>query len=208
MEKQLCYLRLLFRFVLQTFYFLNLERSNFLVYILSQETLNQEARKIPTLLTRSFLNLAWLCPVSLKIVHLIKHCSIIGIAYNVCFTFSPCHSILIVQRLLFTDPPPTISLYHNVTASIGEMAILSCYVLGEIRYNLTWQHDGSALKEGRLWILPNSSLQIFNVEPGDAGRYQCTARNSHGTTTASVWLSVQGKYFGFEILMFVKLKDF
>ncbi|XP_063792751.1 hemicentin-2 [Pseudophryne corroboree] len=89
------------------------------------------------------------------------------------------------------DPPPTISLHSNVTASPGDLAVLSCHVLGDVRYNLTWQHDGKALKEGRLWILPNSSLQIQDVQPGDTGLYQCTARNSHGATTASVWLTVQ-----------------
>ncbi|XP_068104559.1 hemicentin-2 [Hyperolius riggenbachi] len=94
-------------------------------------------------------------------------------------------------QVFVADPPPTISLHHNVTVSVGEVAVLSCYVLGDVRYNLTWQHDGRALKEGRLWILPNSSLQIHSVESGDAGRYQCTARNSHGSTSASVWLSVQ-----------------
>ncbi|XP_075041291.1 hemicentin-2 [Mixophyes fleayi] len=88
------------------------------------------------------------------------------------------------------DPPPTISLHANVTASPGDLAVLSCHVLGDVRYNLTWQHDGNALKEGRLWILPNSSLQIQDVQPGDAGMYHCTARNSHGSTTAGVWLSV------------------
>nr|DBA21577.1 TPA: hypothetical protein GDO54_018188 [Pyxicephalus adspersus] len=92
---------------------------------------------------------------------------------------------------LFADPPPTISLHHNVTVSLGEVAILSCHVLGDVRYNLTWQHGGRALEEGRLVILSNSSLQIHNVQPEDAGRYQCTASNSHGITTANVWLSVQ-----------------
>ncbi|XP_069842937.1 hemicentin-2 [Dendropsophus ebraccatus] len=94
-------------------------------------------------------------------------------------------------QVSIADPPPTISLHPNVTVSMGDLAVLSCYVLGDVRYNLTWRHDGKALKEGRLWILPNSSLQIQNVQPSDAGHYQCTARNSHGSTSASVWLAVQ-----------------
>ncbi|XP_056395554.1 LOW QUALITY PROTEIN: hemicentin-2 [Hyla sarda] len=94
-------------------------------------------------------------------------------------------------QVSIADPPPTISLHPNVTSSLGDLALLSCYVLGDVRYNLTWQHDGKALKEGRLWILPNSSLQIQNVQPSDAGHYRCTARNSHGSTSASVWLAVQ-----------------
>ncbi|XP_071981860.1 hemicentin-2 isoform X2 [Engystomops pustulosus] len=96
-----------------------------------------------------------------------------------------------VTQVTIADPPPTISLHPNVTASLGDLAVLSCHVIGDVRYNLTWQHNGKALKDGRLWILPDSSLQIQNVQPSDAGQYQCTARNSHGSTTASVWLSVQ-----------------
>ncbi|KAM4696629.1 hemicentin-2 [Rhinophrynus dorsalis] len=93
-------------------------------------------------------------------------------------------------KVSVADPPPTLSLLHNVTVSVGDLAVLSCQVLGEIRYNLSWAYDGDALKEGRLRVLPNSSLEIQNVQPSDAGEYHCTASNGHGTSTASVWLSV------------------
>ncbi|KAM9325336.1 hemicentin-2 [Gastrophryne carolinensis] len=94
-------------------------------------------------------------------------------------------------QVLVADPPPTISLHPNVTVPVGDVAVLSCHVLGDVRHNLTWQHDGKAQNEERLLVLPNFSLQIQNVQPGDAGRYQCTAMNSHGSTSASVWLMVQ-----------------
>ncbi|KAM4020614.1 hemicentin-2 [Anomaloglossus baeobatrachus] len=94
-------------------------------------------------------------------------------------------------QVSIADPPPSISLHPNVTASLGDLAVLSCHVFGDVRYNLTWQHDGKSLKDGRLWILANSSLQIQSVQSSDAGHYQCTARNGHGSTTASVWLAVQ-----------------
>ncbi|KAM8933893.1 hemicentin-2 [Pelodytes ibericus] len=89
------------------------------------------------------------------------------------------------------DPPPTISLLRNYTASLGDLVVLSCHVPGDIRYNLTWEYERTDAREGRLRILPNSSLEIQNVRSSDAGHYQCTAKNNHGSTTASVWLSVQ-----------------
>ncbi|XP_073415578.1 hemicentin-2 isoform X1 [Dendrobates tinctorius] len=108
-----------------------------------------------------------------------------------CTAISNAGARFALTQVSIADPPPTISLHPNVTASLGDLAVLSCHVFGDVRYNLTWEHDGKALKDGRLWILANSSLQILSVQSSDAGRYQCTARNSHGSTTTSVWLAVQ-----------------
>uniref|UniRef100_A0A8C5QBV6 Hemicentin 2 n=1 Tax=Leptobrachium leishanense TaxID=445787 RepID=A0A8C5QBV6_9ANUR len=94
---------------------------------------------------------------------------------------------------LITDrhPPPIISLLRNYTVSLGEVAVLSCLVLGDVRFNLTWDYDRKALREGRVRILSNSSLEIQNVQARDTGEYLCTASNNHGSSRASVWLTVQ-----------------
>ncbi|KAM4662543.1 hemicentin-2 [Discoglossus pictus] len=109
----------------------------------------------------------------------------------ICTAISKAGAGYALAKVSIADPPPTISLHHNVTTSVGDTAVLSCHVFGDIRYNLGWMHEDRELREGRLRVLPNTSLEIQNVEPSDAGAYQCTASNNHGTSTATVWLSVQ-----------------
>lgn len=82
-----------------------------------------------------------------------------------------------------------------MTVSPGETAILSCQVLGEAPYNLTWIRDWRVLSAstGRVTQLANLSLEISSTIPSDGGRYQCMASNANGVTRASVWLLVRGE---------------
>lgn len=93
------------------------------------------------------------------------------------------------------EPPPRLIAPGNITASPGQDVVLSCVVLGDAPYNLTWSWDGKAAQagEGRARLLQNRSLEISAVRPGDAGPYQCTARSARGTATASLWLFIQGR---------------
>ncbi|XP_032334547.1 hemicentin-2 isoform X3 [Camelus ferus] len=96
-------------------------------------------------------------------------------------------------QIVVTDPPPQVVPVPNVTVSPGETAILSCRVLGEAPYNLTWVRDWRLLSAstGRVTQLANLSLEVSGTIPSDAGRYQCMASNSNGVTRASVWLLVR-----------------
>uniref|UniRef100_A0A452F193 Hemicentin 2 n=1 Tax=Capra hircus TaxID=9925 RepID=A0A452F193_CAPHI len=96
-------------------------------------------------------------------------------------------------RIVVTDPPPQLVPVPNVTVSPGETAILSCLVLSEAPYNLTWVRDWRVLSAstGRVTQLADLSLEIKNTTPSDGGRYQCMASNSNGVTRASVWLLVR-----------------
>ncbi|XP_057580791.1 hemicentin-2 [Hippopotamus amphibius kiboko] len=96
-------------------------------------------------------------------------------------------------RIVVTDPPPQLVPVPNVTVSPGETAILSCRVLGEVPYNLTWVRDWRVLSTstGRVTQLANLSLEVRDITPSDGGRYQCMASNSNGVTRASVWLLVR-----------------
>ncbi|XP_028353185.1 hemicentin-2 [Physeter macrocephalus] len=91
------------------------------------------------------------------------------------------------------NPPPQVVPVPNVTVSSGETAILSCRVLGEAPYNLTWVRDWRVLSAsmGRVTQLANLSLEVRDIIPTDGGRYQCMASNSNGVTRASVWLLVR-----------------
>ncbi|KAM7093056.1 hemicentin-2 [Molossus nigricans] len=96
-------------------------------------------------------------------------------------------------QIVVTDPPPQLVPAPNVTVSPGETAILSCRVLGEAPYNLTWVRDWRILpaSTGRVTQLDDLSLEVSAVVPSDRGWYQCIASNANGATRASVWLLVR-----------------
>ncbi|KAM6237533.1 hemicentin-2 [Spheniscus humboldti] len=92
-----------------------------------------------------------------------------------------------------SEPPPRLIALGNITASPGQDVVMSCLVLSDVPYNLTWSWDGKVTQpgDGRTRLLQNHSLEISHVQPGDGGLYECTARSAHGTATASLWLLVQ-----------------
>lgn len=108
---------------------------------------------------------------------------------------SPCQSLSASCAPVPADPPPQLVPVPNVTVSPGETAILSCLVLSEAPYNLTWVRDWRVLSAstGRVTQLADLSLEVRNTTLSDGGRYQCMASNSNGVTRASVWLLVRGE---------------
>ncbi|NXN24555.1 HMCN2 protein, partial [Nycticryphes semicollaris] len=92
-----------------------------------------------------------------------------------------------------SEPPPRLVVPDNITASPGQDVVMSCPVLSDVAYNLTWSWDGKGAQpgDGRTRLLQNHSLEISHVQPGDGGLYECVARNAHGTATASLWLFIQ-----------------
>ncbi|KFP01647.1 Hemicentin-1, partial [Calypte anna] len=92
------------------------------------------------------------------------------------------------------EPPPLIQVPNNVTVVPGQGAILTCLTLSTVHYNLTWQRNGRdvRLKEPlRMRMMSNLSLEVKSVKLTDAGKYNCIASNEGGSTTASVFLTVQ-----------------
>ncbi|XP_072421818.1 hemicentin-1-like isoform X1 [Chiloscyllium punctatum] len=94
--------------------------------------------------------------------------------------------------LVVTEPPPIVETPQNVTAFPGDQVVLTCKVLGSIRYNITWMRDGTELQDDNEYITPlrNSSLAFWNVQSENAGRYECVAVNMQGSSQASVWLFI------------------
>lgn len=45
----------------------------------------------------------------------------------------------------------------------------------------------------RVTLLPNNNLQIANVQPEDAGEYQCSATNAVGSLNSKAVVTVIGK---------------
>ncbi|XP_068012089.1 LOW QUALITY PROTEIN: hemicentin-2 [Melanerpes formicivorus] len=95
--------------------------------------------------------------------------------------------------LSVSEPPPRLLAPGNITAAAGQDVVMSCLVLSDAPYNLTWSWDGreAAPGHGRTRLLRNHSLEISHVQPGDGGPYECLAQSAHGAAKASLWLFVQ-----------------
>ncbi|XP_042642365.1 hemicentin-2 [Tyto alba] len=134
-------------------------------------------------LFRSSGNVSWLIPVVSKSDEGFYECTATS---KVGVTRARTH-------VSVSEPPPRLVAPGNITASPGQTVVMSCPVLGDVPYNLTWSWDGKAARsgDGRTRLLQNRSLEISPVQPGDGGLYECVARNPHGTATASLWLFVQ-----------------
>lgn len=105
------------------------------------------------------------------------------------------HGLISPRCAVFAEPPPRLIAPGNITASLGQDVVMSCPVLSNVPYNLTWSWDGKAAEPGggRTRLLQNRSLEISGVRPEDGGLYECMARSAHGTAAASLWLFVQGR---------------
>ncbi|XP_074702115.1 hemicentin-2-like [Strix aluco] len=134
-------------------------------------------------LFRSSGNISWLIPVVSKSDEGFYECTATS---KVGVTRARAH-------VSVSEPPPRLIAPGNITASPGQDVVMSCLVLGDMPYNLTWSWDGKAAGsgDGRTRLLQNHSLEISPVQLGDGGLYECVARSAHGTATASLWLFVQ-----------------
>ncbi|XP_077188775.1 hemicentin-1 isoform X2 [Paroedura picta] len=93
-----------------------------------------------------------------------------------------------------SEPPPIIRVPNNVTVTPGDRAILTCLTVSTVRYNLTWHRnnqDVKLLEPSRIRMMSNLSLEVRMVKLSDAGEYSCMASNEGGSSTASVFLTVQ-----------------
>ncbi|XP_061680955.1 hemicentin-1 isoform X2 [Syngnathoides biaculeatus] len=91
-----------------------------------------------------------------------------------------------------SEPPPTITVQGNVTASPGSQAVLTCHVVSTVSFNLTWLREGlDAHLDPRVHVLTNLSLQVSAVTPDHSGWYECIAVNEGGMTEERIKLIVQ-----------------
>jgi len=87
----------------------------------------------------------------------------------------------------------------NVSVVAGKTFELHCQAQGHPEPVLSWQKDGGtsfpAADDRRMDFLPASKVYVIrNAQPGDAGKYTCSAKNEAGFVNATAFVTVLGKY--------------
>ncbi|XP_037536631.1 hemicentin-2 [Nematolebias whitei] len=97
------------------------------------------------------------------------------------------HVSLTVQEL-----PEIRPMAEEVQVVLHHGTVLPCEVHGFPRPSITWQREGVPIAAGhRLAVLSNGALKFSRVTLGDAGTYQCLAKNDAGVTVAKTKLVLQ-----------------
>ena len=87
-----------------------------------------------------------------------------------------------------------------MTIKEGEGATLTCKVKGEPVPEITWYYDGQPIKTDEIYkVVPGevegeSTLQIPEIFPEDAGAYTVKATNEAGEIESTAVVTVTGNY--------------
>ncbi|XP_019904855.2 hemicentin-1 isoform X2 [Esox lucius] len=109
-----------------------------------------------------------------------------------CVAQNPAGTALGKIKLKVQVPPTISSQTQNYLVPLDSSVTLLCQAEGSPSPTVTWHKDGQPLSESvRQRFLSSGSLQIVFAQPGDTGRYTCTAVNTAGTSSLEMSLSVQ-----------------
>ncbi|XP_024909219.1 hemicentin-1 [Cynoglossus semilaevis] len=90
------------------------------------------------------------------------------------------------------EPPEIRPMAAEVQVVLHHGTILPCDAHGLPRPSITWQREGVPVAAGhRLAVLSNGSLKFSRVTLGDAGTYQCMAKNEAGVAVGRTKLVLQ-----------------
>lgn len=94
-------------------------------------------------------------------------------------------------------PPVITSDIRMYTVALDASVTLQCHSEGFPTPSITWYKDGQPLSESvHQRVLSTGALQITFSQPGDTGRYTCTAANVAGTTSLEMSLTVHSESVG------------
>ncbi|KOC63131.1 Peroxidasin [Habropoda laboriosa] len=89
------------------------------------------------------------------------------------------------------SPPRLTYGPHDMEAEPGAIIEVPCRVEGVPKPLIQWKKDGTAVEGERVRISRGGSLYLYNVTATDTGRYECSAVNQYGRTTAQALLRVR-----------------
>uniref|UniRef100_A0A8C5X6K5 Hemicentin-1 n=1 Tax=Malurus cyaneus samueli TaxID=2593467 RepID=A0A8C5X6K5_9PASS len=109
----------------------------------------------------------------------------------VCVAQNPAGSALGKIKLKVQVPPVIKPHVKEYIAAIDQSITLPCEAVGYPGPEISWHQDGQQIEESmRRRILSTGALQIVFVQPGDSGRYTCTAANPAGSSSSSTEFTV------------------
>ncbi|XP_009071332.1 PREDICTED: hemicentin-1-like, partial [Acanthisitta chloris] len=108
-----------------------------------------------------------------------------------CIAQNPAGTALGKIKLKVQVPPVIKSQLQEYVVAVDQSVTLQCEAEGYPGPEISWHKDGQEITESmRRRILSTGALQIVFVQPGDTGRYTCTAANPAGSSTSSMELTV------------------
>ncbi|XP_030626728.1 hemicentin-1 [Chanos chanos] len=109
-----------------------------------------------------------------------------------CVAQNPAGTALGKTKLRVQVPPVISSDTKAYIVALDASVTLHCQSDGYPTPAVTWHKDGQLVTESvRQRVLSTGSLQIAFAQPGDTGRYTCTAANVAGTSSLEMSLTVQ-----------------
>ncbi|XP_071515843.1 hemicentin-1-like [Panulirus ornatus] len=112
----------------------------------------------------------------------------------ICTARSPAGSAHDHADLIIHEPPSVVPAEDEVVSVVGEEVKLTCKVTGQPMPTVTWTRPDLGNKpitpEDPRVQISGADLMIMPVGVEDMGRYECTAHNSAGRTTAQLNLIV------------------
>ncbi|TRZ22552.1 hypothetical protein HGM15179_004536 [Zosterops borbonicus] len=108
-----------------------------------------------------------------------------------CVAQNPAGTALGKIKLKVQVPPVIKSHVEEYVVAVDQSVTLQCEAEGYPGPEISWHKVGQQITESmRRRILSTGALQILFVQPGDSGRYTCTAANPAGSSTSSMELTV------------------
>ncbi|KAI7799480.1 hemicentin-1 isoform X1 [Triplophysa rosa] len=109
-----------------------------------------------------------------------------------CVAQNPAGTALGKTKLRVQVPPIITSDIRSYTVALDASVTLQCHSEGFPTPSITWYKDGKPLNESvRQRVLSTGALQVAFAQPGDMGRYTCTAANVAGSISLVMSLTVQ-----------------
>ncbi|XP_031431207.1 LOW QUALITY PROTEIN: hemicentin-1 [Clupea harengus] len=111
-----------------------------------------------------------------------------------CVAQNPAGTALGKTKLRVQVPPEisSDSKSKSYTVAMDTAVTLECQVDGHPAPTVSWHRDGKPVEESvRVRVLSSGALHIAFAQPGDTGKYTCSAANVAGTASLDMSLTIQ-----------------